>query len=373
MKAPAAFAALIVAAVVVTAARSGHELPIYPSYYPQDIAITALAPRQAGDLLAQGRIQAYVGGEPRFAGRQPDFVRAIESLGSFVTVRVNPQSALAGDGACALVRAVVGEMAGKAGEFVFHPYPITPFHGDYLHHVDLAEAAKARFSAPPSAPGALKVRAAGGLAGTLIRADWLTQGPDWDAAIEVVDAAELAASATFAMNGWIAPPWARSGWFHAQLLLDVAVEQKERAQADRQRLTTGQFDDLPERINMERELVTALTTSCRKVVAGYTVKREHVSAEYSAGIENIGFDAIDGLASPMFVRTAKLKDFPWNGSLALGVDGKPAAAWNPIAGMTDRFGRLMWSAVGDPALIPAPYDAGFMLNRASDVQTNVGR
>jgi hypothetical protein len=373
MKAPAAFAALVVAALVVTAARSGHELPIYPSYYPQDITITSIAPQQAGEALTKGRIQAYVGGEPRFAGTQPDFVRAIESLGSFVTVRINPQSTATGEEACALARAVVGETTGKAGEFVFHPYPVTPLHGDYLYYVDLAEAAKARFSAPPSAPAALKVKAAAGLASTLIRPDWLTQGPDWDAAIEVVDAADLAA--TFALNGWIAPPWARSGWFHAQLLLadDAAPEAKEHAEEDRRRLTAGRFDDLPERINLERDLVTALTTGCRKVVAGYTVRRETVSAEYSAGIENIGFDAIDGLASPMFVRTAKLKDFPWNGSLALGIDGKPAAAWNPIAGMTDKFGRLLWWAVGDPALIPAPYDAGFMLNRASDVQSNVGR
>ena len=30
------------------------------------------------------------------------------------------------------------------------------------------------------------------------------------------------------------------------------------------------------------------------MVAGYTVKREYVNVEYSAGIENIGYDAIDG-------------------------------------------------------------------------------
>ena len=65
----------------------------------------------------------------------------------------------------------------------------------------------------------------------------------------------------------------------------------------------------------------------------------------------------------MFIRTVKLKDFPWNGWLALGVDGAPTAAWNPIGGLNDRFGRLMWFAVGDPALIPSPYEAGWMLNR----------
>ena len=77
---------------------------------------------------------------------------------------------------------------------------------------------------------------------------------------------------------------------------------------------------------------------------------------FSAGIENIAYDSVTGFNSPMFIRTVKLKDFPWNGWLALGLDAAPKAAWNPIAGFTDPFGRLMWFAVGDPAVIPSPYD-----------------
>ena len=34
----------------------------------------------------------------------------------------------------------------------------------------------------------------------------------------------------------------------------------------------------------------------------------------------------------------------------------------------DDFGRLLWSAVGDPALLPDPYGSGWMLNRVSDVR-----
>jgi hypothetical protein len=33
----------------------------------------------------------------------------------------------------------------------------------------------------------------------------------------------------------------------------------------------------------------------------------------------------------------------------------------------------MGFAVADPALMPAPYDAGWMLNRISDLPSNVGR
>jgi len=172
------------------------------------------------------------------------------------------------------------------------------------------------------------------------------------------------------VDGWLAPPWLRTGWFHAERLLADAIDdpvRKQRAELDLRRLQTGDFSGLVQRINLERDLVAALIGGCRKVVAGYTVKRDYVNVEYSAGIENIGYDAIAGLHSPMFIRTVKLKDFPWNGWLALGIGSEPAAAWNPIGGMTDPFGRMVGFAVGDPALLPSPYESGWMLNRIADL------
>jgi hypothetical protein len=105
------------------------------------------------------------------------------------------------------------------------------------------------------------------------------------------------------------------------------------------------------------------------MVAGYRLRREFINVEFSAGVENIGFDALDGLNSANFIRTVKLKDFPWNGWLSLGVSGEPQAAWNPIAGFSDPFGRLLWFALADPAAIPSPYDDAWMLNRISDIQS----
>ena len=40
--------------------------------------------------------------------------------------------------------------------------------------------------------------------------------------------------------------------------------------------------------------------------------------------------------------------------------------------MTDPFGRLMGFAVGDPALLPSPYEAGWMLNRIADLPPEPG-
>ena len=85
------------------------------------------------------------------------------------------------------------------------------------------------------------------------------------------------------------------------------------------RLQPGAYEGNVERLNLERELVGLLASGCRAMVAGYTVKREHFNAEFSAGVENISFDALEGFSSPMFLRTVKLKDFPWNGWLQLGV------------------------------------------------------
>ena len=363
------------AAAIVTVAWGGHELPVYPSFYPHEIEIKTFAPEQAAQALRDGKIQAHVGPGLRFAGTLPAEVGTVESLGSFLVIRVNPASTHAKDEAssCSVVGTIIRRLAAQSN-FTLHPYPVTPFHGDYLHHADLAAAALARFSDADAPVADLKVKARGGLAHS--HPDWSAGDADWDAEVAEIDAAGLMASAMFSVNGWLAPPWVKTGWFHAQRLLADALTdpvRKQRAASDLQRLKVSDFTGLVERINLERDLVTALTGDCQNVVAGYTVKREYVNVEFSAGIENIGYDSIAGLHSPMFIRTVKLKDFPWNGWLTLGIDAEPTAAWNPIGGMTDPFGRLIVFAVGDPALLPSPYEAGWVLNRIADLPSNPER
>jgi len=368
---------LLCASAAATVAWGGHELPIYPSFYPHEIDIQTLAPELAAAALNNARVHAYVGHGASFPAAPPDTIGMVESLGSFVLVRVNPESSVAHDetSMCGAVKSVMREV-GQGGDVVLNPYPVTPLHGDYLHFADLAEAAKARVVDAVDGPPVrdLKVRATGALAQS--HPAWAASATDWDVEVSEVDAAELVVAATRVSNGWIAPAWVKAGWFHAaQLLLDSIDDpaQKKRADTDLADLTAGDFKDLAERINLERDLVTVLTSGCRTMVAGYTKKREYFNIEFSAGIENIGYDSLDGLHSPMFLRTAKLKDFPWNGWLRLGINASPTAAWNPIGGMTDPFGRLMWSAIGDPALLPAPYDTGWMLNRIADLPETQGK
>ncbi len=359
---------VVVFIATIGLARGGHEVPVYPSYYPHEIRVETMPPQRAAELLGDAKLHAYLGPEPPFAGTVPQSVRAVESLGNFVIVRVNPaHSAPDERAACDSIEAVVGDMAGREG-YVFHPYPVTPFDGDYLYHVDRAEAEKARLNGQPTTPPPqLRVKVGGELTG-LVRPEWRAAGAEWDAAIEEIGAAELVAGSQTSLNGWLGPPWVKAGWFHAaRLLAHTAAEQPVAALA--QRLERGDYRDAVERVNLERELVAALNSGCRERIAGYTIRRQYFSAEFTNGIENIGFDSIAGLDSPVFIRTVKLKDFPWNGWLSLGIDARPASAWNPIAGFSDRFGRLLWSAIGDPALFSAPYDSGWMLNRVADVQS----
>jgi hypothetical protein len=369
-----ALAAGIAATMTIAeVAKGGHEAAVYPSYYPHEITIETMPLDRAANLLRDSKIGAYVGRGQPFQGEMPATIRAVESLGDFVRVRINPASPLAKDKAqtCTAVETVVRDISGRNG-FTYHPYPVTPFHGDYLYHVDRAEAAKARLlvASVAAPPARLTVRADPALAG-LARPEWRSDGPIWDVAVESVDAASLVVSTLTSLDGWFGPPWLKAGWFQAVHLLRDAIDTEEgrqHADALQARLEAGDYRDPVERINLERELVAAVAGGCRKIVAGYRVKRQYFSAEFTEGIENIGFDAFMGLNSPMFVRTVKLKNFPWNGSLVLGIDGQSNAAWNPIAGFDDEFGRLMWAALGDPALLPAPYDSGWMLNRVSDVQ-----
>jgi len=308
-------------------AHAGHEFPFYPSFYPQEITVEALDARSAAQRLGKGTLHAYAGGE---LGAQdiPAKTGSVASLGGYVVATFEHDGCVAARG----MKDALGQGA------VWHPYPVTPFHADYLHHADRAEAARA---------GAVAKKG------------------EARARIEIVDAAALMAKAKTRYNGWSGPPWIRQGWFHAYLLLAPAAADA-RIENAAQRLMRGEHRSLEERIDLERSLVEMLQARCERVVLGYTVRREHYGTEYSAGVENVGYDALEGLASAIFPRTVKLRDFPWNGWLNVAAPAPPASAWNPlVGGFGDTFGRLVWSALADPAFLPSPHGGGWIENRVS--------
>lgn len=349
-------------------ARAGHEMPFYPSYYPQEITVETMAPAAAAAGLEKNVVHAYLGPDP-YGGRPlPARLTAFESLGSYVVVTLNRAAPSVGDaeGRCAAARRVVGGLA--EGGWTLHPYPVTPYHPDYLHHVDVAGAATRRFprAAAPGLPSGLRVRARGRLAQALTGAP--APGPEasWDALVEEVGVRELVAGESPTLHGGLTAPWIKEGWFHAWLLLAGGLAdraRREQAEETVRRLTSGGAAGALERINLERALIGHLAAGCERVIAGYTIRRELANTDYSAGVENIAVDATTGFNSAIFLRTVKLKDFPWNGWLTLGVPAPAAAAWNPVAGFTDATGRLLWAALGDPALFPEPSGASWVENR----------
>lgn len=370
--------------LLLAPAEAGHELPVYPSYYPQEIKVEVVDPAQAGTRLADARIHAYLGAEPAAGLPGPDTVSAIESLGSYVILSFDPAFVQRHerDARCAAaVRLGRSASAGHHGRFVFYPYPVTPFHADYLQHFDLAEAAKRRYLNAAADPGsarapALRVKAEGPLAERLFGPPRPRAGQRWDATVAEVPAVSLVASHAFAMNGWLGPPWMKEGWFQALALMGETLSEaatREAVASMALRLERGDYGTPEERLDLERALVTRLSSGCERVVLGYTVKREYVNTAFSPGIENIAYDSQLGLDSPLFIRTAKLKDFPWNGWLRIGIATAPRAAWNPMGGFTDPAGRLIWSALGDPALVPSPYGAGWVPNRIVDVRAEPRR
>ena len=330
-------------------ARAGHELPFYPGYYPQEIRIETVALAAAVPLLRNGTLHAYVGGDPFAGGRLPAHVASVDSLGGYVVARFNP-AVPGAEARCAAASRAGKSLGGPRAGRVPHPYAVTPYHADYLQHWDLAQSARKAVEAAPAGP------------------------PSRAVAVEEVDLQSLLAAHAIGAGGTFAPPWLKEGWFHAYLLQAPAITDAAARQAVEglyRRLVTFAYDGAAERADLERRLVQRLAAGCERPVLGYTVRREPFNAEFSQGIENIGWDSQRGFNSEIFVRTAKLKDFPWNGWLKVGVAGRATAAWNPVAGFTDAPGRLLWAAVGDPGLLSAPYAAGFVPHRAVPTQVAV--
>lgn len=373
-----AIAVVLVAVVwAQRAAHAGHESPFYPSFYPQEIRIETLDPAAAAAAWPQARVHAYIGHELFAGGTTPADATAVESLRSYLVLSFDAPSgryaAVSSDAQtrCLAAGRVLSSLAPGAAGYVFHPYPVTPYHADYLEQFDLARRARARYAAPVddlAAGSSLGIRAKGTLAETLLPAGFKAAAGEWDATLEEIDAGQLAKPSASWPGGWVEAPWIKQGWFQTHLVYDGRLREgaaKASADAAYRRLMTGDYRDPTERINLERALVSALVAGCERVVVGYTLRREYFNTDYSKGVENAAFDSQAGFQSWLFTRTVKLKDFPWNGWLRLGTATKPTAAWSPIGGFNDAFGHLLWFAVSDPALLPEPYGGSWIANRVS--------
>lgn len=352
---------------LLSSTRAGHEFPFYPSFYPQEIRIAVLAPQAAGEALARHRLHAYVGGSPRFAAAPPPHLDHVRSLASFIVVTVNPRSAAGRTPAarCATVARVRAAFSSADRDRVPHGWPVTPYHPDYLHHYDrIAPPAK---DVAPSVPSSLTVRPSPAAADAILPRSWPRLAEGWDVAIDEVGIDDVTGIEGRPVNGWRGPPWVKEGWYQAYRLLSSGLadgEDRRVATAAFERLVGGNYVGLVERINLERELLDRLTRTCERAVVGYRLRREYYNSEYSAGVENIAVDSQRGLNAGTAVRTMKLKDFPWNGWLRLGIATGFESAWNPIAGFADPAGRLLWGAVSDAALLAIPYSADWVGNRA---------
>ncbi len=358
----------LLCAVVIASpsAQADHEISYYPSFYPQEIRLEPLDPEAAAREFVSKTdpLHAYVGTAPRFSGQIPEHLKSVESLKSLITVSVNPQSSRLQnrEARCHAIGQAAVALAAQP-DVVIHPYPITPFHADYLGHADRVSPSKARRE--PIEAAAPTFRAGADL--SLLSPQAHVQATDWDVSLDEISVSALLIKAGIGFNDWPAPPWTKEGWFQAYQLLRPAISQaSDREQADElyERLTHNEFRDRIEQLNLERRLLAALIGSCERAVVGYRLRQEFYTDDFSNGIENIAADSQSGLNSAVFLRTVKLKDFLWNGWLRIGVYPRATAAWNPIAGFTDAAGRLVWSTVGDNAFLPIPYNSRWVKNRA---------
>ena len=345
---------------------AGHEVPYYPSFYPQEIRIETLDPQAAGREFANARdpLHAYIGTAPRFSGAAPADLKSVVSLRSFITASANPQRLTSRDTRCRAATAAAAMLA-KHPDLVTHAYPITPYHADYINHVDRVPEAASGVAAGAPIPS-LQVRAGEAIT-PLTPENFQLASAAWDISIEEVPVGEVTRRAGAGTAAWPTAPWLKEGWFQAYHLLRPALSAPEdgRRADDAYRLLVDVDARNPaERINRERALLAALMQGCDRVVVGYRLRREVHNDEFSNGVENISFDSQSGLNSPVAMRTIKLKDLPWNGWLRLGIEDRPAAAWNPVAGFSDAPGRLVWSAIGDDSFLPIPYNSLWATNRA---------
>src|SRR4030095_13119763 len=110
----------------------------------------------------------------------------------------------------------------------FHPYPVTPYHWDYLHYFDRVAGAKTQSlqrSASDHDATTLhqRVRTRGQLAAQLVPSAWQMVGQEGEVTVEEIALVDLLSPHLTGLNGWLGPPWLKAGWFHAYLLLAETI------------------------------------------------------------------------------------------------------------------------------------------------------
>ncbi|MEE9148413.1 MAG: hypothetical protein V3U27_13540, partial [Candidatus Tectomicrobia bacterium] len=209
--------ALVLLFAGVTLACAGHGVVYYPSFYPQEIRLEAMDPAAAGASLQNNSLHAYIGATPRFTGTVPDHLKSAESLDAFLVLTFNPASAAFKqvESRCATAHGVLAALGEGTRDVILTPYPITPYHPDYLQHLDRVNDAKARVEAPGAISPALRVRARGEQARALVQSRWKLSHDDWDVSLEEVPVARLVSGSGAPPHTWPGPPWMKAGWFHA--------------------------------------------------------------------------------------------------------------------------------------------------------------
>ena len=171
-------AALLVAAM----AKSGHELPVYPSYYPHEIEIRTIAPEDGCRSHARGQAARLCRRDPGFAGASAQHRSAPwNRSGLFVVVRLDPDSPLAADeaSACATAEAIVRDMAARPTPAASPSIPIRSRPGMATISI-MSIAPRTRGSAFWAAerrrPPASRCAPAARRRASLVRAEWLAEG-----------------------------------------------------------------------------------------------------------------------------------------------------------------------------------------------------
>jgi hypothetical protein len=307
---------LVAILFVARTAQAGHESPFYPSFYPQEIRIETLDTAAAAAAWPKVRVHAYVGDDMFAGGPIPADAAPVTSLQSYLVLTFDavsgPYKATNSDAQtrCAAAGRMLRALTPGGTAYVLHPYPVTPYHADYLEQFDLARKAQVKYMADASAATAgpnLRIRATGRVAPTLLPDGWGAGAGEWDATLEEIDVGSLVSSVAIGPGGWLGPPWIKQGWFQAYRLYAARSDGiTTGVQAAYHRLVTGDYRNLTQRFNLERTLVSMLVAGCKRVVVGYTLRREYFNADYSNGVENVGLDSQAGLKSAVFLRTVKL-------------------------------------------------------------------
>lgn len=377
--------------LLVNVVYGGHELILYPSFYPHELRFFRVENAEdASQLIAQTSTTGTVKGlhlylaplkpaAKRLNNTKINFIQEVDRL-YYLVINLDKRPWNNSAVADLLMNSISRDsVAAKLnGQPVY--LPILSYQGDYIYVADISESLRMKsFSIDSSELRKLKitaiklsvqeveeeaVEAVASELGKLGNVSVVKDGADdWDFKLSSISLNNFFQKNTVWANGIYFDLDAYQGYSLAAAIYRQSVNMSSEPQSIYNKILYGRYSNEFEKMLLVRQLVRWGIKHGGIIPLFITYRHYMFNDDWDEGIYNMAVNPLTGISTDVFYRTVKLKLFPWNGWLLIGHNDTEDCSYNPFMFEKTLYCRAILMLVSDSAFIHQPYNGSWEVNR----------